>query len=406
MQTFDHPQLMNITPRPAAIMARGAASMLWDEAGRAYLDFLQGWAVNSLGHCPPEVTQALTSQAQTLITPSPALHNRPQMQLAELLCRQTKMASAHFCNSGAEANEAAIKLARRWGRKHKDGAFTIVSTDNAFHGRTLATMAASGKPGWEVMFPPKPDGFIKVPYADLDAMRQRIDADVVAIMVEPIQGEGGVVVPPSGYLQALRALCDEFDLLLICDEIQTGVGRTGTYLACEHEGVAADIVTLGKGLGGGIPIGAVLANERVGQFDYGEQGGTFNGNPLVTAVAATVHGLIAQPQFLNEVTRLGTRLQNCLTRLGQTYGALEVRGRGLLWAMVLPSDVANQVVEAAFDAGLLINAARPNVLRFMPSLRVQDAELDEFASRLAHALDSTLSDRVVAEVDRAWRECS
>ena len=393
MQTFDHPQLMNITPRPDVIMARGAASVLWDEAGRAYLDFLQGWAVNSLGHCPPEVVQALTTQAQTLVTPSPALHNRPQLELAESLCQITQMATAHFCNSGAEANETAIKLARRWGRLCKGGAHTVISTRDAFHGRTLVTMAASGKAGWDRMFPPNPKGFRKVVYGDVEAMRAQIDSDVVALMVEPIQGEAGVVVPPPGYLRALRGLCDEYDILLICDEIQTGLGRTGRYLACEHEEVLPDIVTLGKGLGGGVPIGAVLANDRVGQFDYGEHGGTFNGNPLVAAVARAVHGVIVEPSFLAEVCRLGQKLEAVLIRVSKKYGAKQVRGRGLLWAMVLAENDAAAVVEAAFTEGLLINAARPNVLRFMPSLRLKEVEIDDFGRRLDQALG-----RVVAPV--------
>ncbi|HEU5077100.1 MAG TPA: aminotransferase class III-fold pyridoxal phosphate-dependent enzyme, partial [Polyangiaceae bacterium] len=272
--------LMKTAVRPAAVMARGSGSYLWDEAGNRYLDFIQGWAVNSLGHSPAVLRSALLEHSALLLTPSPAFHNRPQLELARCLIELTGAHQATFLNSGAEANEAALKLARKWGRLHKQGAFGIVTTHGAFHGRTIATMAASGKPGWDQLFPPYPPGFVKVPFGDVAAMEAAIDSTTVALMVEPIQGEAGVVVPPTGYLAALRRLCDAHDLLLIADEVQTGVGRTGRFLAQEHENVRADITTLGKGLGGGVPVSAVLANERAACFEPGDQGSTFGGNPL------------------------------------------------------------------------------------------------------------------------------
>jgi len=225
--------LMAITARPAAVMARGAGSYLWDENDRRYLDFIQGWAVNALGHSPVEISSALTRQSETLLTPSPALHNRPQLELAELLTRNSPFAQVHFANSGAEANEAAVKLARKWGQKNKNGAFEIITTTNAFHGRTLAMMSASGKPGWDVMYPPMPEGFKHVPFADIDAIAGAITPQTLAIMLEPVQGEAGVVVPPEGYLRELRELTAEHNVLLILDEVQTGVGRTGRFFACD-----------------------------------------------------------------------------------------------------------------------------------------------------------------------------
>jgi acetylornithine/N-succinyldiaminopimelate aminotransferase len=226
---------MPVVRRPPVVIERGQGSYVWDEAGQRYLDFLQGWAVNALGHCAPEVQAALAEQSSLLITPSPAFHNRPAIELARFLVALTGSAQVSLFNSGAEANETAIKLARKWGQKHKRGAYGVVTTTGAFHGRTLAAMAASGKPGWDELFPPYPPGFSKVPFGDLEAMERAIAPDTVALMLEPIQGEAGVVVPPDGYLRGLRELCDKRDLLLILDEVQTGVGRTGRFLAQEHE---------------------------------------------------------------------------------------------------------------------------------------------------------------------------
>ena len=379
--------LMKVTQRPDAVMARGAGSWLWDEAGNAYLDFLQGWAVNALGHCAPEVTAALTQQAQILVTPSPALHNRPQLNLAQTLTTATDMQTVHFSNSGAEANEVALKLARKWGQLHRDGAYQVLTTNNAFHGRTLATMAASGKPGWELLFPPYPDGFCQVPYGDLDAMAAAINGQTVAIMVEPVQGEAGVVVPPTDYLPGLRQLADQHNLLLIFDEIQTGIGRLGRFVAAQLFDVTPDVMTLGKGIGNGLPLSATLANDRAACFDYGDQGGTYNGNPLMTAVAQAVVDVVSNQAFLDHVEHMGCLLRRGLTERKHQYGVVEVRGYGLLNAIKLDREDAPAVVHAAFNEGLLINAARPDTLRFMPSLRLTEAELADFFARLDAAFD-------------------
>jgi acetylornithine/N-succinyldiaminopimelate aminotransferase len=380
--------LMPITERPALVMARGSGSYLWDEEGKQYLDFVQGWAVNSLGHSPPALRATLNEQASLLFTPSPAFHNRPQLELAHRLVQLTGARHATFVNSGAEANECAIKLARKWGKLHKRGAHTVLTTEGAFHGRTLAMMAASGKPGWDALFPPNLPGFVKLPYGDVDAMRAAIDHSTVAIMVEPIQGEAGVVVPPSGYLSALRRLCDEHDLLLILDEVQTGVGRTGRFLGQEHAGVHADITTLGKGLGAGVPIAGVLASQRASCFEPGDQGSTYGGNPLMAAVARTVVEIVSQPEFLSEVRARGELLGGVLWQLARELGGASARGRGLLWAIVLDRPLAAPLAAAAREQGLLVNAARPHILRFMPQLGVTHQEMLEMAERLrrAHAV--------------------
>jgi acetylornithine/N-succinyldiaminopimelate aminotransferase len=379
------PRFMNIVRRPPIVMQRGQGSYLWDETGRRYLDFLQGWAVNALGHCAPEVQAALAEQSSLLVTPSPSFHNRPAIELGRVLGELTGAAQVALFNSGAEANETAIKLARKWGRKFKGGAHGVVSTVGGFHGRTLAAMAASGKLGWEALFPPYPPGFVKVPFGDLEAMEAAIDADTVALMVEPIQGEAGVVVPPDGYLRGLRELADRHDLLLVLDEVQTGVGRTGRFLAQEHEGVRADITTLGKGLGAGLPLSAVLASPRAACFEPGDNGSTHGGNPLMAHVGLAVCRVIASPRFLERVERRGLELAATLGSLTGRWGRSAARGRGLLAAIVFEDAIAERLAELARAEGVLINAARPNIVRFMPQLRLSSAEICEMSARLARA---------------------
>jgi acetylornithine/N-succinyldiaminopimelate aminotransferase len=320
-----------------------------------------------------------------LITASPAFHNAPQLSFAGELTRAAGLAEVHFTNSGAEANEAALKLARKWGRLNRGGAHEIITTQGSFHGRTLALMAASGKPGWDALFPPVMPGFVKVPYADVAAVAAQIGRETVAVMIEPIQGEAGVVVPPDGYLRELRRLCDEHGLLLICDEVQTGMGRTGTLFAFERDDVKPDILTLGKGLGGGVPISAVLANQRASCFVPGDQGGTYNGNPLMVAVARSVLSIVSQVDFLTTVRARARYLEERLAPLCAEYGC-GLRGRGLLWALVLPEPTAEAIVARCFAEGLLLNAPRPNLLRLMPSLRVSESEIDEFVRLLASTL--------------------
>jgi acetylornithine/N-succinyldiaminopimelate aminotransferase len=386
MKIVNDTHLMKITPRPDLVMVRGQGSYLWDSQGHRYLDFVQGWAVNSLGHAAPELHAALSQQSQLLVTPSPAFHNAPQLSLANQLARLSRLDQVHFSNSGAEANEVAVKLARKWGKVKKNGAYEVITTHDAFHGRTLAMMAASGKPGWNQLFPPLPDGFRKVPYGDIAAVAQAITSHTAAVMVEPIQGEAGVVMPPVGYLKALRQLADEKNILLILDEVQTGMGRTGSLFAYEHEGIVPDILTLGKGLGAGFPISATLALTDAACFEFGDQGGTFNGNPLGSAVALAVINTVANEEFLRNVRTTGSYLEQRLRELCSTWRGASVRGHGLLWAMDLGCERSEEIRDAALARGLIVNAARPAILRLCPSLRVTKAEIDEAVDSLRATL--------------------
>jgi acetylornithine/N-succinyldiaminopimelate aminotransferase len=381
---LDH--VMAITQRPPVVMVEGSGSWLSDSEGREYLDFVQGWAVNGLGHSHPVVVEALAVQARRLINCSPAYHNAPMARLTSLLAGSSGLDSVFLCNSGAEANEGAIKLARKWGRLHRGGAHEIVTTHGAFHGRTLATMSASGKPAFEPLFEPKVPGFPKVPLNDLDAMAAAVTDRTVAVMVEPIQGEAGVVPAHDDYLRGLRALADERGVLLILDEIQTGIGRTGRLYAFEHVGIRPDILTLGKGLGAGVPLAALVASTRACCFEPGDQGGTFNGNPLMAAVGCAVMDTVGRGEFLASVRETGAYLWQRLEALSAETGHGAVRGRGLLLALALTHGDAGKVAAAAFDRGLLVNAPRPDSLRFMPALTVTRQEVDEMIERLRPCL--------------------
>jgi acetylornithine/N-succinyldiaminopimelate aminotransferase len=378
--------IMKITERPSPVMVRGEGSWLWDHDGKRYLDFVQGWAVNSLGHSPRVVLDALASQGARLINCSPAYYNEPMARLAGLLAEASGLEQVFPCNSGAEANEGAIKLARKWGSRHRDGAYEIVTMHGSFHGRTLATMAASGKPGWDDLFPPKVLGFRKVALGDLGAVASAITSRTVAVMLEPIQGEAGVYPAGDEYLRALSALTKEHGLLLIVDEIQTGIGRTGRFFGYQHAGITPDIVTVGKGIGGGVPLAALIASGPVSCFEYGDQGGTFNGNPLMAAVGCAVVETVAQPEFLESVASNGSYLMARLRALSAELGHGEVRGRGLLQALALKGQDARKVSAAALDRGLLLNAPRPDTLRFMPALTVSRDEIDEMLAILTASL--------------------
>jgi acetylornithine/N-succinyldiaminopimelate aminotransferase len=382
--TLEH--VMKITTRPPVVMVEGSGSWLRDSEGREYLDFVQGWAVNCLGHCHPVVVEALRAQAARLINCSPAFHNERMARLAELVAGATGLDHVFFCNSGAEANEGAIKLARKWGQLHRGGAFEIVTTHGSFHGRTLATMSASGKPAFEPLFEPKVPGFRKVPLNDLDALAAAVTDRTVAVMLEPIQGEAGVVPATDAYLRAVRDLTRARGVLLILDEIQTGVGRTGRFCAFEHGGAQPDILTLGKGLGGGVPLAALVARARVSCFEPGDQGGTFNGNPLMAAVGCAVVETVRAPEFLASVRETGAYLAARLGALSEGLGHGEVRGRGLLLALALTRGEAQKVVDTALERGLLINAPRPDTLRFMPALTVTRDEVDRMLALLEPCL--------------------
>ena len=382
----DVSRVMKVAARPSIVMVEGRGSWIWDADDKRYLDFVQGWAVNCLGHSPRVIVEALESQARRLINASPAFYNEPMAKLATLIAEASGLGDVFLCNSGAEANEGAIKLARKWGARHRGGAFEIITMEHAFHGRTLATMSASNKPGWDTLFEPKVPGFPKVPLGDLEAVRSAVTPMTTAVMLEPIQGEAGVLMASDDWLRGLRQLTREAGLLLIVDEIQTGIGRTGRLFGYEHAGIQPDIMTLGKGLGGGVPIAALVASGSASCFEYGDQGGTFNGAPLMAAVGCAVLETVLAPGFLDTVAATGAYLAARLRALSAELGHGEVRGRGLLLALALKDLDAGKVVQAALDRGLLINAPRPDSLRFMPSLTVSRDEIDQMMGLLRESL--------------------
>jgi len=398
MNIAAHPfdALMDITSRPPVVFVRGEGSLLWDDAGKRYLDFIQGWAVNCLGHSPPDVVEALAAQSKLLLTPSPAFYNAPSLQLAKALVDQSCFDQVFFANSGAEANEGAIKLARKYGALHRNGAHEIVTFEGGFHGRTLATMSASGKKAFEPLFEPKVAGFAKARLNDLDSVKRLFNDHTVAVMLEPIQGEAGVWPATDQFLRELRALTRQHGLLLILDEIQTGVGRCGSLFHHQEVGIEPDIMTLGKGIGGGVPLAAMLATEAASCFEHGDQGGTFNGNPLMCAAGLAVLRHVGRPEFLKSVTESGSYLASELQRISARHGLGEVRGRGLLLALDLKRPIAPSIVAQALHAGVLLNAPQPDALRFMPALNVTRAEIAEMADMLDAILMKAGAARCVA----------
>jgi acetylornithine/N-succinyldiaminopimelate aminotransferase len=398
MTTAPHPYdaLMDITARPPAVFVRGEGSWLWDDSGKRYLDFVQGWAVNCLGHSPPCIADALAAQAKLLLTPSPAFYNGPSLKLAQALVANSCFDRVFFANSGAEANEGAIKLARKYGVLHKNGAHEIISFAGGFHGRTLATMSASGKKAFEPLFEPKVPGFRKAELNDIDSVERLINNKTVAVMLEPIQGEAGVWPATDRFLQELRALTQQHGLLLIFDEIQTGMGRTGKLFHYEHAGIEPDIMTLGKGIGGGVPLAALLATGKASCFEHGDQGGTFNGNPLMCAVGLAVLEQVVTLEFLQATVEAGRHLETELQRLSARHGLGEVRGRGLLLALDLKLPIGASIVAQAFEQGLLLNSPQPDALRFMPALNVSREEIGAMIDGLDGILTKAGAARLVA----------
>jgi acetylornithine/N-succinyldiaminopimelate aminotransferase len=366
---------MPVASRPPQLFVRGEGAFLFDDTGRRYLDWVQGWAVNGLGHAPAPVVRALAEQAATLINPSPAFYNPRAIELAGLLTAHSGFDHVFFASSGAEANEGAIKLARKWGQRHKGGAVEIITFADAFHGRTLATMSASGKPGWDRLFAPQVEGFPKARYNDLDSVRALVGERTVAVMLEPVLGEAGVYPATPAFMRGLRALCDAAGLLLIVDEVQTGCGRTGALFAHQQHGIQPDIMTLGKGLGGGVPLSALLARKACSVFAPGDQGGTYCGNPLSCAAGKAVLQTLLAPGFLDAARDAGERLAQGLRALSAELGLGEVRASGLLLALELGELASAPVVERARERGLLINGPRPHCLRFMPALNTTPQEI-------------------------------
>jgi acetylornithine/N-succinyldiaminopimelate aminotransferase len=385
--------LLYITNRPPLVFTEGQGMWLTDHNGKRYLDWLQGWAVNCLGHSPQCLQDALVAQAKKVINPSPAFFNEPSIKLASMLTEHSCFDRVFFANSGAEANEGAIKLARKWGKIHKNATgenrFEIITFEHSFHGRTLATMSASGKEGWGTMFAPQVPGFPKAELNNLASVEALIGKHTVAVMIEPVQGEGGVIPATKAFMQGLRALTTKHDLLLIVDEVQAGMGRTGKLFAYQLSDIEPDIMTLGKGIGGGVPLSALLCKEACAVFEPGDQGGTYNGNPLMTAAGIAVLEELLKPGFLQSVVDKGNYLRDGLLKLSDKYGMEGERGEGLLRALKLGKPIGGKIVEIARDLepqGLLLNSPRPDLLRFMSALNVTTAEIDLMLALLSDVI--------------------
>lgn len=375
--------------RMPVVVVRGEGSRVWDDLGKAYLDFFAGIAVTSLGHCHPVLVKAIEEQARTLIHVSNALYTVPQLQLAELLIDNSCFDRLYFPNSGTEANEAAFKLARKWGRDKKDGAFEIISANDGFHGRTLASVTASGTPRYKEPFGPLPPGFLNVPFDDIEALQQATTPQTCAIVLEPIQGEGGVNVPNASYLPAVRRWCDENKMLLILDEVQTGMCRTGPLFAYQGMGLEPDVITLAKGLGGGVPVAAIMAKEHAAVFTPGDHGSTFGGNPLSTGAALAVTRFMIETDLPSHVEKVGAYLTSKLLALRPRFPFItEVRGKGLLLALAFDRDIAERVTMECLEQGLIVNNVRPNAIRLVPPLTLSEAEVDEGVAIIERVLGS------------------
>ena len=377
-QELEKKYYMKTGNRVPVTLVRGEGARIWDDAGREYLDFVSGWAVDSLGHCHPTLVKALTEQAKTLIQTSNQFYTVPQIQLAQLLVENSCLDKVYVCNSGAEACEGAVKLARRYGSLKLNGAYEIITAFNSFHGRTLAMTAATGQVKFQVPYIPLPTGFKNVEYNSIEAVKEATTERTCAVMLEPLQGEGGVIVPDDDYLASVRSWCDEKGILLILDEIQTGIGRLGTLFAYEQYGIEPDIMTLAKGLGSGVPIGAFMAKDKVCVFVPGEHGSTFGGNPLTCAAAYATVSFIIENDITANVRKVGQYLTDSLKNLQKKYPFItDVRGRGLLLAIEFDREIGQDILNACLENGMLVNCVKPNAIRLIPPLIIDNSEVDE-----------------------------
>lgn len=391
-QELEHQYFMHTFDRVPVTLVKGQGARVWDEDGREYLDFVAGWAVDSLGHCHPVVAEAVAEQAHTLIQTSNQFYTIPQLRLAELLVQNSCLDKVFLCNSGAEANEGAVKLARRYGKLNLNGAYEVITAMNSFHGRTLAMTAATGQPKFQQPYLPLPLGFINVEYNNIKAIEAATTNQTCAVMLEPVEAEGGVIIPDDKYLAAVRAWCNQKGILLILDEIQTGAGRTGTLFAYEQYGIEPDIMTLAKGLGSGVPIGAILAKDRASVFVPGDHGSTFGGNVLACAASYATLRFIIDNDIAGNAKRVGSYFINGLEGLKQKFDFItDVRGCGLLVAVEFSSDIAQSVLMACLNGGLLVNRLKPNAVRFMPPLIIGNQEVDEALGILDRALSSIVN---------------
>ena len=383
---------MFLVRRQPMVLERGEGARVWDVDGKEYLDFTSGWAVNNAGHCNEAVADAIAEQARTLVQTSNQFYTIPQLKLAEILVENSCLDKIFICNSGAEANEGAIKLAKKYGKKNKDGAYEIITALNSFHVRTMMNVSATGQPHYQELFEPIPTGFTHVPYNDLAAIKNATNDNTVAVMIEPVQGEGGVNIPSKEYLRGVREWCDNNNMLLIFDEVQTGLGRLGTLFGYESFGVEPDIMSLAKGLGGGVPIGAFLAKDSACAFDPGDHGSTFGGNPLTCAAAHASTKYLIDNNVAENSAKMGEYLGEGLKRLQADYEFItDVRGMGLIWAVEFDSELTPEVIPACNEAGILLNPMRPNAIRLMPVLTITKEEIDEALARLNEGLKNATS---------------
>ena len=382
-QEMEKKYLFTNTVRWPILPVKGKGSYIWDENGRRYLDLVGGWAVCCLGHSHPVMTKALTKQAKILIQIGPQSCSQPQLQLAELLMKISCFNRVFFCNSGAEANEGAVKLARRYGKLKLNGAYEVITALNSFHGRTLAMTAATGQSHYQDAYQPLPVGFKNVPFNNIEAIKSATTKDTCAVMLEPVEGEGGVNIPDEDYLRAVRQWCDEKGILLILDEIQTGIGRIGTMFGYQQYGIEPDIITLAKGLGGGIPIGAFMAKENCSVFAPGDHGSTYGSNPLMCATALAVMEYVIKNDIPSLAQKAGLYLMDGLKKLKSKYPFItDVRGRGLLAAIEFNNDLSKSVMAACVENGMMVNNVKPNAVRVMPPLNISKQEIDEALSIL------------------------
>jgi len=376
---------MQAVARQPIVLVKGEGTRVWDDEGNEYLDFTSGWAVNNVGHSNPSVADAVNEQARTLLQTSNQFYTVPQLKLAQILVDNSCMDRVFFGNSGAEANEGAVKLARKYGKLNRGGAYEVITAWNSFHGRTLAMTSATGKPhAKEDPFQPFPEGFVTVDYDDIDAIKDATTDRTSAVILEPVQGEGGVNIPSKEYLKDVREWCDKQGLLLIFDEVQTGLGRLGTLFGYQSFEVEPDVMTLAKGLGGGVPIGAFLAKESASVLEpKGEHGSTFGGNALTCAAAYASTRYILENDLSHNSNVMGQRLMKGLMELERDCEPVTtVRGMGLLCAVEFSEDVSAQVISSCNESGLLLNMVKPNAIRLMPPLTVNASEVDEGLERL------------------------
>lgn len=386
-QEIESQYYMQTVRRVPVTLVRGEGAKVWDDQGREYLDFVGGWATATLGHSHPVLAEAVAEQARTLIQVSNAFFTVPQVELAQLLIDNSCMDRVFFCNSGAEAVEGAIKVARRYGKLHRDGAYEVITALESFHGRTLGTLSATGQPHYQEAFTPLTPGFVHVPFDSIDAIVEATTERTAAVLLEPVQGEGGVNIPSPNYLRQVREWCDANNLLLMFDEVQTGVGRLGTLFGYESFDVEPDVMSLAKGLGGGVPIGAFLVKDRADSLTFGDHGSTYGGNPLACAAGRAVMQTVLAEDIPGKAGRAGERLRGRMQAIADRQDSVrEVRGMGLLDAIEFSDEIAGDVLTACLERGILVNRVRPNAIRLMPPLVITDDEIDRGTEILEEAI--------------------